>query len=293
MRYSITISLALLLFCCTACEDKAAGVHWGKTKYYSDFLFITYKPERMERTLILDFNDDAKHLITNDIVFEITEKDSTGKLVLAKDILVYKNSIRCLDNLLKINSSEKEIQLGIEFTDDAQEGNHTLYLRAKDSEGLDRIDFLVLAGGFCVTKDVIMNPLAKLLMWLVIILVAVCVVWIICLKPMLYPSFKVRSLFVFCPDSPMLTVKIKGCRKVVCSNKEQRQSFINRLFVGKIAYTKNAFWTQSAEIMPKDKRSVRIRLPRGFSLMPSATLSVGEEVEIKDGNNTVTKLKIN
>jgi len=286
------VALASLLF--SSCNKASKGEFWGKTKYYSDFLFCKYKPVIMEQMLEFEFNEDAQLFVKDDIEFEMVERDATGELVRIKEneILLHKNGVKCESNILKVNTSENEVLLGIEFTQNARKGYHTLYLREKDEIGLDRIDYQELTGGICVVKKDVMNPLKKVLLWVLAVVVAMLIIWRIFIRPLMFESFKVRILYFFYPE--MKSLKVKGYIKVVCSRRKQKQSFINQFLTGKIAFVQNEFWDQDIEIIPRDRRTVRVRPPRGFTVSPSSTVPIGTDAEIINTNtNQIVKLKIN
>lgn len=280
MKTSNIIIVVLSLLCFSSCKDK--GEFWGKTNYYEDFLFVKYKPVRMEQTLIFDFNEDAQRLISDNINFEVVEKDANSDFVVAQNIILYKNNDACKNNILSINIKDKQVTVGIEFTDKATEGSHTLFLREKGRSGIDRIDFQELGTGLCVIKNKDMNPLLSILMWFLIIVLGICTVWIIFLKPLLYESFKVKQLII--TTNCFKSTKIKGCKQIVCTNKKQNQSFINQLFTGKIVFIQDNFFTADISITPRDKKKVRVKTPLGFETT-STTLSIGETMTIK--NTTV------
>jgi hypothetical protein len=291
---------ALLLF---SCKEKPKGEFWGETKYYSDFLFWKYKPVVMEQTLIFDFNEDAHSLVTNDIEFEVVE-NKNDKIVVAKEIFLYKNGEKCDNNILKINPSEAdeegitEVKMGIEFSNEAHTGYHTLYLREKGESDLDRIDYQELTDGLGIKKITIWNPFVTFLFWLAIVFVAFLMVWRIFIRPMMFDSFKVKMLYLMYPETHTPPLKIKGLIKIVCSRKNLRQSFINKFFTGKVAFVKNDFWEQDIEIIPKNhpknKKGIRVRAPRIFTISPSSTVPIGTDTEITNINtNKIVTLKIN
>jgi hypothetical protein len=294
------LALLLTLISCSKTEKNPNKVLWGETKYYADFLFKKYKPVIMEQTLELDFNEDAQRFAISDVELEAVKKDENGKFVHAADLIIYQNGERCSDNILTIKSTDKSIKLGVEFDPHAKEGNHTLYLRVKNSGGLDRIDdvdlspdyAVILVHEWVIKKDDVFNPLAKILFWILVIIVILLVVWRIFIRNRIFEPFKVKKLFIFYPES-MKTVKIKGCYKVICSNTKQSQSLIGKFFKGKIIFEKNEFWTKDVEIVPKDRKSIRVRPARGFTATPSNTVTAGVVTEITDMNNKIIKLQIN
>jgi hypothetical protein len=295
------ITIAALLF--VSCKEKPKGEFWGETKYYSDFLFWKYKPVVMEQMLIFDFNEDAYNLVTNNIEFEIVE-NKNDKIIVTKEIVLYKNGEKCDNNILKINPSEAdeygiaEIKVGIEFTNEARTGYYTLYLREKEKSDLDRIDYQELTDGFCAKKIDIWNPLVTFIFWLAITFISFLIIWRIFIRPLMYDTFRVNMLYIIYPEIHTPPLRIKGLIKVVCSKIKQRQSFVNKFFTGKIAFVHNDFWEKDIEIIPKNhpknKKGVRVRVPRIFSVSPSSTVTIGTDTEITNINtNSIVTLKIN
>lgn len=285
MKVHIIISVYLSMLCFTSCKDN--GTFWGKTNYYDNFLFVKYEPVRMDQTLVFDFNEDALQLFNGDVKFEVVEKNENGEFVVAQNIKIFKNQKVCLNNVLTINKSDKEVTVGIEFTDVAKDGSHTLFLREIGSSGIDRIDYQELSTGICVTKNKDMNPLLLGLMWFLIIVLGACIVWIIFIKPLLYESFKVKSMII--TTDRFKSTGIKSCKLVVCTNKKQRQSFVNKIFTGKVVYIQDEFFTNDLLITPRDKKTVRVKIPVGFETT-STMLKIGETMTIK--NATITPSSI-
>ena len=46
------------------------------------------------------------------------------------------------------------------------------------------------------------------------------------------------------------SITIKKARKIICSSSTQKQSLINRIFLGRIEYLENSFWTTTVEMTP-------------------------------------------
>lgn len=284
-RNITTIIVVLLAIFTISCEDQ--GVFWGKTDYYDNFLFVKYEPVRMEQTLVFDFNEDAMQFLENDIHLELVEKNEKGDLVVVQGIKLYKDNVLCDNNLLTINKNDKEVNVGIEFTGDARDGTYTLYFREKGTSGIDRIDYQELDMGLSVVKNTKLNPLLLGLIWFVVILLLVCIIWILFLKPILYNTFKVRQLILI--TEQFKTIKIKGAKQVVCSHKNKKQSFMSRLFTGKIIFVQDPFFTEDFVITPRDKKSVRVRTTPEFKIT-GPILTVGETMTVEhvSGNSDKT-----
>ena len=277
---------------------KNDSVLWGKVKYYNDLLFLKYKPVIMTQTLEFDFNEDAKRLIKDDILFEVVEKDNYDRIITA-NVNLYKNGVMCSDNILYVKPDEQSTELGIEFHNDAVEGSHALYLRVRSSGGLNQIDDntdlssiddVILTHKWVVKKEHIINPLLKWIFWLFILIIVLLIIWCILIRPKRYETFKVKTLYITYPET-MTPIRLNGFRKVICSKKKQSQPIFNKLLTGKIIFVQNDFWEQDIEVTPKDKKSVRVRAPRGFSIMPSNTVVIGADAEIKH-NDKLAKIRI-
>jgi len=275
IRKNIIISIVLLTIFFTSCKDE--GIYWGKTNYYENFLFVKYKPVIMEQTLIFEFNEDAQNFLDSNVEFEVVKKNENGDIEIAQDIILYKNNEKCENNILSIHKEDKEVSIGIEFTDKARYGTHTLFLREKGISGIDRIDYQELGTGLCVIKTKKTNPLLIGFIWFLIILLGICIVWIILIKPLVYESFKVKQLII--TTDRFRSLKIRACKKVVCSKKNQKQSFVNQLFTGKIVFVHDDFFTDDLIITPRDKKRVRIKMPSGFE-STSNTVTIGETMTI-------------
>lgn len=263
-----------LWFCsCNKVPVNPDKVIWGTTDYYDNFLFKKYEPVQMVQTLELEFNEDAQRLIKSDIELEPVEKNEKDEFVSAKGIKLYKNGVICKENIFKIKPDEKSVELGIEFTEAAIEGNHTLYLHVKNGAGLNRIDNtdlsatddIILAHEWVVRKNNVYNPLARLLFWILIAIITVIIILIIIIRAN-NPTFKIRRLQIEYYNSegelipPYNNLNLKGCYKVICTNRKQKQPFLSRIFKGKAVFVVNDFWDKEACLKPKSfsKNAIRI-----------------------------------
>lgn len=256
---SVLVAAACALL--ASCSSAPAGVIWGETDFYSDFLGKKYEPVIMTRTLELQFNDDARDLITDEakITFQLVEKDEEGRDAAPTGIALYKNGVLCENNRLAVSVGENEVEIGLEFTKEAAEGYHNVYLRAESLAGLDRIDDTAIANGFVIRKNNVHNPLAVLLLWLAIFLITAFILWLVVIKPMVYPTFSVGQLRLQDPVPYSALCPLKHYRKVILTCRNTKQGFFNALFTGKIKYIVNPVWTSDIVFEPKDKNSIRIR----------------------------------
>ena len=111
----------IIVFMSVSCENELdTSILWGKTDYYTDFLFFKYEPVRMTKTICFDANRDSEGRVRN-VKFGLYKMSNDSTYVPVKDdILLYKNENLCSDNILEVTPQDKEIRLGIEFTPTAK-----------------------------------------------------------------------------------------------------------------------------------------------------------------------------
>lgn len=259
-----------------SCEKEIdTSMLWGKTDYYTDFMFYEYEPIRMTRTICFDANEDSEGRVGN-VRFSLYKMSNDSTYVPVKDdILLYKNENLCSDNILEITPHDKEIRLGIEFTPTAKEGTHKWFLKVLDNGGFDRIneystedDALPLLLEWKAEKNDISNPLAMGLGWLLVILMGALLVWLFVLKPMMYPTFKVGNIQII-SGSYFSTKRINKARKLVVTSSSKKQSSLNSFFTGKIIYERNEMWKDEWELHPKGK-GARLVGNRKYTINPFA-----------------------
>jgi hypothetical protein len=298
IKIVLVLLSATLCMSCNKRVENSDKVIWGKTDFYSSFLFKKYEPVVMTRTIEFEFNEDARNLLMNDIVFEPVEKDKADGFIAAKGVNLNKNGTLCINNLLTIRPNEKEAEIGIEFTEEAGEGNHTLYLRVKNTGGLDRIDNtdvtstndVVLMHEWVVKKDDIYNPLAVMMFWGLMGIVGLLLLWRIVLRQLMNPHFAIRKIEIVAPDFWKI-LKIKGCYKVVCSNKMKGHSFLHAFFVGDILFVVNDFFIEDVELFPKNfgkTIEARVNVKRYDIISPRTTKLNQPPVEITKGDSKAT-----
>jgi hypothetical protein len=275
----IFMLLAFFVMLFVSCTNKGKktnqSVFWGETNFYSDFPFQKYEPVKMEKTLEFDFNDDAQRLGFGNVEFEVIEKqvdEKNGKenIIPAKGITLYKNDALCPNNILTITPNDKEAKLTIVFTKDAEEGNHTLFLRVKNNGGLDRIDDTELVSGITVRKNDIHNPLALLLFWITVAIVVILAVCFLLARIILHPPTKFSKVTIDYNDgSGDRTVKMGSAYKLLCTNKKTRFSVFSKFFIGVVKIEVNDFWTSPVTIQSGSRRNnIRVLNRGGFEINP-------------------------
>ena len=284
--YVICFVFTTIFFSCNKNEVDNSML-WGKTDYYTDFLFHDYEPVKMTKTICFETNEDANGRVGN-VKFGLYKKVEDDSCILVKDeVRLYKNNVLCENNTLLITPQDKEVVLGIEFTPKAEEGIHKWFLKVLDNGGFDRIneyamneETLPLLLEWKAEKNDICNPLKLGLNIFLLILLGLLLVWFLIMKPILYPTFKIGNI-KFTNDTYFSTKRIYGARKLVVTNSSKKQSTINKLFTGKIVFEKNDLWLDEWEINPKGKGG-KLVTNRKYTITPyTASLNKQTEYELE------------
>lgn len=294
-RYILIIIFTGMLFSCK--EEVDTSMLWGKTDYYTDFLFNNYEPVKMKKTICFEINEDANGRVNN-VKFGLYKKEEDNTYTpVKKEIRIYKNGVLCENNTLIVTPQDKEVELGIEFTPEAQEGVHKWFLKVLDNGGFDRIneyateeESLPLLLEWRAEKNDIINPLKLGMNISILILLGIILVWFFVMKPILYPTFKIGNI-QFTNGTYFSTKRIYGARKLVITNSQKKQNAINKLLTGKIIYERNDFWPDEWEIHPKGKGG-RLNTNRKYTITPfTSSLSKQMEYELEHLSSDV-KAKI-
>lgn len=315
----LLISVIFFSSCGKQSEINPNKHFWGKKQFYSDFLFKKYDvadtSHTYNKTLYFDFNKEAKDSLKNTIEFQLVERviklgnDNLPKDTVylpTKDIRLYKNGEQCPNNILKISAKDGKADLKIAFEKKSKHEDHVynLSLQLLNNGGLDRIGNvdvseaknIVLTDEWVVEKDVVYNPMVKLLFWISIFLLVVIAAMVFIIR-LNNPTFRIRNLqieYYTCQGvlrPPYVNLKLKGCYKVICSNKKQKQHFLSRLFYGKIAFVMNEFWDKDICLMPKtySKNGIRIVNNPYDSFVKS--IEKGTPSELINANNEKVTLR--
>ena len=215
----------------------------GKMSHYDSFGFVKQKDVPFETTIELDWSQDAIGDKATFAEFVVTDKD--GKILSTSDVEFSADGKA--GNRLRVNPEQKELHLVISFPEGTKPGNHQGYLRLRDCK-LDRFGNDVVSGDqpaqieWRIKYDCKWNPLKLGLAWLVILLAAAFLLWMIVLKPIFYPRFGSIQKTFNVPGMAPLIVKFKGARMVVvAASHPKKQSGWNRFWTGKILYKKRRF----------------------------------------------------
>lgn len=274
------------------------ALSWGTTRYYSDFLWSKYKPAVMEKTVHFDFNEKAVQEVRN-VKIGLFRKSENGnyKPVKNDDVILYKNGAPCSENAFFVSGDEESVEIGVEFTKNAQKGAYAWYLKVIDADRLTRIndseiieDAQPVLFQMAAKKRNVWNPLLLFLFWLFVVLLAIFLLWMCVLRNKFYPTFRIRYFVVQSPY--YASIRLKNRRKLTFTDKPVKQKGVHKVLKGKIAYEINPVWTAPLEIKPRDNKSVRICRTNNYEIEPfTVALQRGEEYTIAN-KETKEKIKV-
>lgn len=283
INHFIVIAFIASIFISCGEKEMDTSMLWGETDYYSDFLFKNYEPVKMTKTICFETNEDANGRVSN-VKFGLYKKTEDESYIPVKDeIRLYKNNVLCENNVLLITPEDHEVQLGIEFTPEAEEGVHKWFLKVLDNGGFDRIneyateeDSLPLLLEWKAEKNDIINPLKLGMNISLFVLFGLILIWFLIMKPIIYPTFRIGNI-QFTNGSYFSTKRIYGARKLVVTNSSKTQNAINKLLTGRIIYERNEFWIDEWELHPKGKGG-RLNTNRKYTITPFTT-SLNKQME--------------
>lgn len=301
----------LLVFCLlaslTSCEKKVedgnAPTRWGKENYYDKFLWKEHVPDTLYRTIEFDFNQDARNHMDKPLRLGLFKKTDSGKMlpVTESEMEVFVDGKKCPNNIIDVDPQTDQMKVGIVFKPNAENKVHHWFFRAVDDGGLERINDMAPDAfnndnaslmDIEVEKHQVMNPLKEGVLITGFILLAALVVWLFVLKRIFFPVFRVGRVVLTDPVPYNSMKQLKRYRKLVLTNKPQKQSAINKLFTGKIQYELNQIWSSDVMIEPRDKNSVRLRCPREY-MADARVLKLHHDYTIQNmTTGTKTRIKI-
>lgn len=295
--------LLLLASCKKEAGNTNAPARWGKDNYYDKFLWKKHVPDTLYKTMAFDFNEDARKYMEKPLRLGFFKKTDSGKMLPVSngEMEVYADGRKCPNNIIDVEPGTEQMKVGIVFKDNAENKVHHWFFRAVDDGGLERINDMdpdtynadsASLMDVEVEKHKIMNPLAAGVLLTTILLVAALLVWLLILKGIFFPTFRVGKVQLQDPVPYNTLKRVRGYRKMILTNKMTQQGFFDKVFAGKILYEVNELWTGPVEIEPKDKNSVRLRCPKDY-MADARVLKKNQEYTIQNmTSGKKTKIKI-
>lgn len=251
----------------------------GKVKYYDSFAFVKSHTSPFRTEIDLEWSPDAK--ADSNTFAELFVADSRHKK-LSETIVSFKGEENTM-NRFAMRPSQDKLQLSVTFPEGTETGTHQGYLILQDYR-LDRVGNIELDGTdipvitWRIRYVHVMNPLVKSLMWFGILLSAILVFWFLVIKPAKYPRFpQFRKMALVKRNGLVVanfTTNFKGARMVVFSDKKVRQSFLNRIFTGKIMTVINPIFEEPITFIPRKRKQANVKC-KGYICRPNPIAQSG------------------
>lgn len=235
----------------------------GTVSHYDEFLFVHGKIRPISHTIEFSFNDDAK--ADKNSFAEFAFVNNSGQTISPKDMIVRVDGEKLNNNRFRVTPSRDRVNIEISFPSDAKKGKHQGYLRLAN-HNLNRLNSDECSGRtadafqWTVYNDKTMNPLAKALVWMGILIVSAILIWFIVIKPIKYPRFfKFRKMVLVKKNGIVVaqfTCNFKGARQVIFATKKQPQNVLNRLFTGRIDTIVNPVFEEPITFLPRKKKAM-------------------------------------
>lgn len=257
MKYFSYILFIFSILSSVSCDDNS--VSFGKVEYYPSFLWKDSKITPVIKTFVFDFSLDAQNDSTSFV--ELQFVDNNGNPINTNIMQVYDGDHLLANNSILIFSNVRLKELTFSFSPESEIGKHQGYVKVV-RHNLDRIDSQQLRPGDIVELfqwtlyfDKVMNPLARNIMW-IILLTGVCLlIWFLIVRPSLYPHFGKFTKSILIKQNNVIVGQFnyafKGSRKVVFYDRKIEQSVWNRIFVGEIKTYVNPLFKTKLTFSPK------------------------------------------
>ena len=284
------ISIALFFSSC----QKDETTIYGETELYRPWLFHSYTPIKMERTLDLEFNNDAKRwLESNPLCFQLFEINEEGNIQSANNVKLYVNDELCENNIFFIDVKNQSIKLAIEFSDEADEGIHSFII--KDiTAGSKKLDVITFEGFgkddiIHVQKIIIMNPLKKNVILISVVIIILAIIWYFISRFIIWKSVSFSKVYITYPNQEHHTIRMSGKYQLVCSNnKYTKDSFLSVIIKGQKQYEYNEFWSHPIIIeRGRNSKSIRISKLGDFILNGEKNRKQPFEIIDLEGNKVI------
>lgn len=252
----------------------------GEAETYSSFLFWKGKNiASLNVDLSAAFNEQARkkngalHILLN------IPSDMRDKCKLYYNEKPIKNSFT-------IKASEPKSIVTIDVPHDLAQKAFTIEFKGTSSnlETINAEESKTYVSSIYFEHDICWNPAKVVLMWIIICLLAALVIWIIVLRPIIYPKFKSIKKGIYFKDCPPLTINFKGARLVILDNKSHKQSSWDRIFKGKIIYKQHPALLTTITMKPHRCGVLVVSDTSNYIVTPNPMPKIGSAI-IKDLTN--------
>lgn len=175
-------------------------------------------------------------------------------------------------------------QLAVQFDDEAATGKRYIVLDICGKREVDLLDGCppeeYQAQTLRLRYDREWNPLATIFFWAGIVLLAAMVLWFAVLRRIFYPKFRVGAIEVTGPGSYYVRKRVRPYRRVCFTSRAMSQSFVSKIFTGKILYVRDTVWSPALTLEPGNKQTVRALAQKGWDIVPSRTMRRHDTYEL-------------
>ena len=195
---------------------------------------IEFDLKQMLNDRILFNNEAIKHNCSYKLkLVPIREKDKDAKFILLK------NNEICNGNIIEVLSTDNNLKVGIVFYESSADGTFKFKLEPIDSKGLDKINECTNISEASIPVSVKFeknkNLLSCFFVCLLILLFLLCVFRIAFVR---LPYRRLNAHLYYIVDGyEELLLSLDNCTVGVISSKNQKQSFLCKLFNGKYCYS--------------------------------------------------------
>jgi hypothetical protein len=287
IKYILLFVVCLLL---VDCDNDKPEYDFGEASYTPGFLWLNSETHFIDKTIKLDFSDEAKKTKSK---AELEFVDENGHPLSASEYIIFIDGKKLSKPDFHVNASQSDVKMKISCTPGTKYGKKLGSLFLKSGHSLDRINDTSVEGGKSVEIgkwqfDYVhkMNPLAKGFMWFAIIFFGFILFWLLILKPIFYPRFGNIQKLMVDPGQSTQMVRFKGYRLVILCSKNKPQSFFDKIFKGKINYIINPNFINPIILKPKKNGRQALALCGAVRISPNPIPQVGP-VQIFINNKTI------
>ena len=264
----------------------------GKANQYESFLWSKENNKPYEITIPLKFSQDAI-ADTSDSFVEFSFVDTDESPIDSNIINIIVNG-EPYKGSFQIKPTDKELKLSFSFPKDAKTGKYKGMVKVK-RHNLDRIGSSILTENpnpkvieYTITNSHSLNPLAWIFIWIGAAILLFLILWFCLIKPIKYPRFRNFPKRILVKQNNKIieqfNVNFKGARKVVFSNQPYKQSFLNKIFTGKVKSVIKPYLTNQLVFIPKGRKAASI-FGAGYVANPTSIP--------RNGNSKITHMQNN
>lgn len=249
IAHILTLLISLVAI---SCDDQS--IDMGTVTYHPSFLWSDADTIPLVKTFEFDFSDDAK--ADPSVFAEFTFVNNDGTPLTQEDLIVFVDGVELKENVFRVTSSDSKKEIKYIFPPTVEGGTHQGYLKLT-KHNLHRIgneqltpDQTADVFQWTIYFDKRCNPVKKVLMWIVGIVVLCILVWKFIGSKIVYPRFRAINKVMIISNQAPIPLYFKDKRMIVIDNQQHKQSLWNRFWTGEIQYIQNRSITTRIKLKP-------------------------------------------